>query len=343
MIVARRKPTNQSSTRQDQAESSEVSSDTTTMLTKVSSDTTTTSTDVSSDTSTDVSSDIITVSSEVSFDATNASMVSKPSSVTDGKAVSNLPSSPEWPIFNKCGDTVLEGLPFFEARKLNVNNFQEGPNFTWKTAFRGSQILSWKTKNKTVNLFVIGRLERANLELPFTDYGPVYRLELVLERGTMVALRTIMCNGPFKDFDLVNYPVLGRVATFSVKLKTLQKFDAPNLDIDKPFPFLFDGRNMAEGQRALLKDYPAKELSGGDMLAVETNISSYIIPAREGVLERAGYSLSLRCIYFLEKTSISPDDSSQSSPKNPKRHGDHLVSPRKNKKAGHLAVFSDED
>jgi hypothetical protein len=287
---------------------------------------------------------------DASSDKTAASEISTSpdsTSAATGKVQPDLSSSPNWPLFDGNDDTVLKGLPFFRAKKSNVVNFEQGSS-SWKLAFRGSEILSWKDKDEhhgAVNLFVIGRLGKANFTTALSVYGidPAYRLELVVERDSMLALRSILDNGPLKDMDSVNYPLLGRIATFSVKLKSLQKSDAPNLDEGDPFPYLFDGRNLAKSRRSLLKNYPADQLSDNDVLAVETNISSYDIPVRGESLRRTGYSLSLRCVYFLAKSETLLDDSTQSSPRNLKRQGDSLVSPRRNKKAGQLAVFSDED
>jgi len=88
-----------------------------------------------------------------------------------------------------------------------------------------------------------------------------------------------------------------------------------------------------------LKHYPVESLSDDDLLVVETNISSYNMLRGAGK-SAVGYSLSLRSIFFLGEGSNA---SNQASPRTLKRPGDSLVSPRKNKKAGDIAVFSDED
>ena len=92
-----------------------------------------------------------------------------------------------------------------------------------------------------MNLFVIDCLRKANLRLPFSEYDPSYHLELILERDTAVALRTILFNGPLKDMGVVQYLVLDHFATFSVKVKTLQRSDTSDLDYDSLFLFIFDG------------------------------------------------------------------------------------------------------
>jgi hypothetical protein len=89
--------------------------------------------------------------------------------------------------------------------------------------------------------------------------------------------------------------------TFQVKWKTLQKSDAQEIGASDPFPFLFDGREMTKGQKTLLRNYPADQLMGDDLLAVEANISTYDITNKEDSSHRCGHSLSLRCVYFLGK------------------------------------------
>ena len=93
---------------------------------------------------------------------------------------------------------------------------------------------------------------------------------------------------------------------------------------------------MAMGQKTLLKNYPADQLTGNDLLAVETNISSYDIINKD-FSHRCGHSLSLRSVYFLG------EDPSPLSPKGRKRPASILVSTRENKKAGQVAFFSDDD
>jgi hypothetical protein len=78
----------------------------------------------------------------------------------------------------------------------------------------------------------------------------------------------------------LNYPLLGRVAVFSTKVKNLLKFDAPDLDASDPFPFLFNGDDMDGGPDTKLRVFPASDLTDGATMAVETNVSTYAIPAR---------------------------------------------------------------
>ena len=274
---------------------------------------------------------------------------------TDASSTPTIPttppestSSPNWPLFDKDDDTLPKGLQYFRAKTSNILNFHLlEADTTWKHAFRGSEILAWKDNDDHkggLDLFLIGRLGKSTLKNALSEFNdPAYRLDLILDGDTAAALWTILNNGPLRNMNDINYPILGRTARFSAKLKTLQKSDAPNLDADDSFPFLFDGREMAKGKKTLLKAFPAAQLSDNDMVAVETNISSYDIPAKLDSPERMGYSLSLRCIYFLSRNPANTDDSGTTSPKNLKRQGDNLVSPRKNKKAGQLAVFSDEE
>lgn len=266
--------------------------------------------------------------------------------VKTNKDESCRPLIPNYPIFDKNDDAVPKGLLYFSTKKVNVVNFDPDTNATWRHSYRGSEVLCWNNDQKhtgSVNLFIIGRIGKANFMAAESAYNePAYRLELVLERNTMLALRKILNNGPLKDLDHVKYPLIGRTAIFSAKFKTLIK-DVPNLDVSDPFPFLFDGRCMSQKANNVLKYYPAKQLSDIDLLAVETNISSYDIPAMGESLGRIGYSLSLREVYVVTGDSMTDSTSNRSSPSSLKRHGDNLVSPRKNKKAGQLAVFSDED
>jgi hypothetical protein len=265
-------------------------------------------------------------------------------SVATEKIETNVRSSPIHPLFNKNDNTVQKGLPFFQARKANIVNFVQDSNTTWESTFGSSEVLSWKEGAKrkgAVNLFVIGRLDKANLMNAASEFdNPSYRLRLIIEPDTRTALTFILDNGPLKNTDNVRYPLFGRVASFSAKLRSIKLSDDLCIDVGDPFPFLYDGRDMAKDRETFLKHYPAADLSHGDMLAVQTNILSYDIPSREEFSRHTGYSLSLREVYFLGGNALT---SSQTSPKNLKREGGSLVSPRKNKKAGDLAVFSDED
>lgn len=133
---------------------------------------------------------------------------------------------------------------------------------------------------------------------------PAYRLELVLERDTMAALQTILSNGPLKDMDNFYYPLRGCFATFSIKLKALQKSDAPDIVIGDPFSFLLDGREMAKGRKVLLKNYPVDELSENDMLAVEANILSYMISLPKVTLSDA-WDIPCHCIACISLVKVT--------------------------------------
>jgi hypothetical protein len=205
-------------------------------------------------------------------------------------------------------------LPFFQARKTNIVNFVHELHATWKERFSGSDILSWRDNGdkKEVNIFIVGRLGKEDLQRARSNYGdPSYRLELLLEPETLSALRNLLEGGPLAGTDDVNYPFLGRTAIFSAKLKTLQKHDAIDLglDADDPFPFIYDGRDMPHTE---LKDFPARLLSDSNMIAVETHISSYAIPARGLSSGRTGYSMSLRVIYVMPDSG--PDFASPREP-----------------------------
>ncbi|KAN0070022.1 hypothetical protein V8E54_011603 [Elaphomyces granulatus] len=210
-------------------------------------------------------------------------------------------------------------------------------------------MLSWREKNgkKAANLFIVGKLGRGNLASSESEYGdPAYRLELIIDQETTMAIQNILKDGPLKGLDDVRSPVLGNSTIFSAKLKNLRRTDAPELGVDDPFPFLFDGREMEVGQENVLESYPVELLSDNSMLVVETNLSSYTIPARGGSPERTGYTMSLRSVYVLAEADIisfhEPADSSPGSKGN-KRQGDALISPRKNKRVGQIVNFSDDE
>jgi len=258
----------------------------------------------------------------------------------------NLSSSPDWP--NHPSPSLPElpeekGLLFFTAKKSNVLNlYRAETNTTWRYAFPGSETLCWKEKDESaVNLFVVGHLRKPNLKNAKSRYenDDAYRLELVLDGDTAEALRTIMENGPLNGRPGISYPLLGRAAKFSIKLRTLaQQTDDRKINVNDPFPYLFDGRDVAKGRQTLLKAYSAEQLSDDDMLAVESVLSSYEFRGTDESPGRIGYSLSLRSIWFLAKNTLG-------SAKNPaKRQGDNLVSPKKNKRPGYqMVVFSDEE
>jgi hypothetical protein len=259
-------------------------------------------------------------------------------------------SDADLPANNDLGNTIpSKGFSFFRNKKSNVINFNYKSDGSWRVAFRGSELLSWREKNekKAVNLIVVGKFGRGNLASSESEYGdPVYRLELIIDQETTMAMLNILNDGPLKGLDDVRYPVLGNSAIFSAKLKNLRRTDASELRVDDPFPFLFDGREIEVGGGNVLESYPVELLSDNSMLAVETNISSYTIPARGGSPERTGYTMSLRSVYVLAEADIisfhEPADSSSGSKGN-KRQGDVLISPRKNKRAGQIVNFSDDE
>jgi len=235
-------------------------------------------------------------------------------------------------------DNLPKGLAFFNTRSSNIVNFNIEENAVWRKTFGESHALCGNnTKKKedqgAVDLCVIGRVFRSDL---LSAQGPYnrYHLELQLERDTSAALQSIMDTGPLKASDNPRNPIYGPTASFSAKVKAINKEKGQNLDASQPFPYIWDGSEMRPGQ--VLKRFPPDNLLPGYLIAVETNISSYVISQEDGS-QSVGYSLSLRTIYVLKE---SVDGSGVASLKRP---GDHLVSPRKNKKAGERAVFSDED
>ena len=59
-------------------------------------------------------------------------------------------------------------------------------------------MLSWREKNGkiAVNLFIIGKLGQANLASSASEYGdPVYRLELIIDQETTMAIQNILMDG----------------------------------------------------------------------------------------------------------------------------------------------------
>jgi hypothetical protein len=73
------------------------------------------------------------------------------------------------------------------------------------------------------------------------------------------------------------------------------------------------------------------------LLAVETNISTVDMSGKGDSSGRRGYSFSIGELYFLGDDDLSPP------PESREWQGDDLISPRKNKKAGLIATFSDDD
>src|SRR2546423_1799451 len=150
-------------------------------------------------------------------------------------------------------------------------------------AFIGFKVLSWNEAHKhqrAMNLFIVDRLYNAYLKNAESQYEPSYHLNLALDLKIIIALRTFLENGPHGDVEGVKYSLQDRNAIFTTKLKNLQQNDDPSLEIDDPFPYVFNEREMAAGQFLILKSYSPKELSFNDLLVVETNISSYNMSGR---------------------------------------------------------------
>jgi len=164
-----------------------------------------------------------------------------------------------WPIFNKSDDTVLKGPSYFKAKKTNLVNLARHTGTAWKPIFSGSHMLSWEDEgepNKSINVFVVGHFDRAELVKPTTGlFDPAYRLELLLDTESINAFNTILEGSPLNNEEHLTSPLKGHRMTFQVKWKTLQKSDAQDIGASDPFPFLFDGREMAKSQKTLLKNY----------------------------------------------------------------------------------------
>ena len=123
-------------------------------------------------------------------------------------------SDADLPANNDLGNTIpSKGFSFFRNKKSNVINFNYKSDGSWRVAFRGSELLSWREKNekKAVNLIVVGKFGRGNLASSESEYGdPVYRLELIIDQETTMAMLNILNDGPLKGLDDVRYPVLHR-------------------------------------------------------------------------------------------------------------------------------------
>jgi hypothetical protein len=266
-------------------------------------------------------------------------MATPPSTRNDPNHVQSSPH----PIFNEHDCSVPRGLSFFEKRKSNIINIANDPHITWKSRFGNSQMLSWEDGEKdggAIDFFVIGHLLNPHLvEATGAKFGPAYRLDLVIDCETSGALQTILENGPHKDSMGVSPLVRsGNTVSFSVKMKTLNHPGNPQvISENEPFPSLFDGQQVVQGQNLILKGYSASDLKEDDILAVETNLMSYIIEANDDYARRLGYSLSIRSIFFLGK------EETPSTPEHKKRPGPELVSPRRYQKPGQVVSFSDED
>jgi hypothetical protein len=133
-----------------------------------------------------------------------------------------------------------------------------------------------------MNVFVVGHFDMAELAKPTTGlFDLAYRLELLLDIEAITAFNTILEDSPLRDEEHLHSPLKGHGMSFKVKWKPLQKPDAQDIGASDPFPFLFDGKEMAKGQKSLLINYPADRLMGDDSLAVETNISTYDITNKD--------------------------------------------------------------
>ena len=144
-------------------------------------------------------------------------------------------------------NTILsKGFSFFRNKKSNVINFNYKSDGSWRVAFRGSEMLSWREKNgkKAVNLFIVGKLGRGNLASSESEYGdPAYRLELIIDQETTMAIQNVLKDGPLNGLDDVRSPVLGNSAIFSAKLKICEELTPLNSESTIPFRFsLTEGR-----------------------------------------------------------------------------------------------------
>ena len=126
-----------------------------------------------------------------------------------------------------------------------------------------------------------------------------------MEPETATALQAILDDGSFEEMFTPYNPLKGQSATFSVKFRTLQR-SGDVLDLKENDPFLFDGRTMAKGAKPALQDYPPSLLAAGNLLAVETNISTFDMSGKGDSSGRRGYSFSIGELYFLGDDDLSP-------------------------------------
>jgi hypothetical protein len=148
-----------------------------------------------------------------------------------------------------------------------------------------------------IDVVMVGKVQQQYWQM--TKDGEVLEKE---KKGkgeeTINAFNTILEGSPLSDEEYLYSPLKGHSMAFQVKWKTLQKSDAQDIGTSDPFPFLFDRREMAKSQKTLLRNYPADQLMGDELLAVETNVSTYDITNKDSSCH-CGHSLSLCCIYFL--------------------------------------------
>ncbi|KAN0072141.1 hypothetical protein V8E54_009870 [Elaphomyces granulatus] len=116
-----------------------------------------------------------------------------------------------------------QGASFFRA------HFVAELDADWKEVFRGSNILSWKQDD-----------DKGSRGAQ-SDYEPSYRVELDVDDDTASALRALCDSSPLGDADGVHYPIVGRTAVFSTKLRSLQRNDTlqVRLTVNDPFPYLY--------------------------------------------------------------------------------------------------------
>lgn len=143
--------------------------------------------------------------------------------------------------------------------------------------------------------------------------------------------------------DVRSPAVLGHSAIFSAKLKSLRRTDAPELGVDNPFPFLFDGREMEVGQENVLENSYYRTTACWPSKRIFHHILS-----QGGVLRN---ELGTRCrcgqfTFWPKPTSfhfVNPTILHPVLTKGNKRQGDALISPRKNKRVGQIVEFSDDE
>ena len=68
--------------------------------------------------------------------------------------------------------------------------------------------------------------------------------------------------------------------------------EAAHLKEDDPFPFFYDGRRVGKGTNTRWISSPTSFLAEGDMLSVETNISTLDVLTKDGSTKNRGFSFS---------------------------------------------------
>ena len=132
--------------------------------------------------------------------------------------------------------------------------------------------------------YVVGYFTTGNPTSAISDFGfdPSYRLNLTMEVETATALQGILDHGPSRwhVYSLQSTEGTKRHVLYQIQGPVEVRWHARSQDSD-PFPFLFDGRSMAKGPKPpFARLLPL--LAAGNLLAVETNISTFNMTTTAG-------------------------------------------------------------